>query len=259
MKQKFKNTKGITLVALIITIIVLLILAVVVITSISKSNIIKHAQNGKEAYEQGKTNETTTLAEYEQYLDDNSNQKVEWGCYKDTERGETTLFYLGSNSKVTIKSTDKLLAYIGDFDENENFVPTTTIENIDITSLKNSSGSEINLKNNTTINKLRIDKEFGNAGDEGETINIDIPYTLEIIEFLEGKENLHFEGNQSLTEIYLPSTIKTITPKCFDQCNKDKVRIYYNGTQEQWNKIDKQMTYTLGITVEFKDKSTIII
>ena len=57
MKGKIKNAKGITLVALIITIIVLLILAVVAITSISNSNIIKHAQNGGEAYQQGETNE----------------------------------------------------------------------------------------------------------------------------------------------------------------------------------------------------------
>ena len=68
MKQKFKNTKGITLVALIITIIVLLILAVVAITSISKSNIIKHAQNSKEAFEQGKVNETEIINSYEQYI-----------------------------------------------------------------------------------------------------------------------------------------------------------------------------------------------
>ena len=50
MKEKIKNTKGITLVALIITIIVLLILAVVAITSISNSNIVKYAQNGRDAY-----------------------------------------------------------------------------------------------------------------------------------------------------------------------------------------------------------------
>ena len=67
--------RGITLVALIITIIVLLILAVVAITSISNSNIIKHAQNGGEAYQQGKTNEIEKISEYEKYLDENNSNK----------------------------------------------------------------------------------------------------------------------------------------------------------------------------------------
>ena len=75
MKEKIKNTKGITLVALIITIIVLLILAVVAITSIRNSNIIKHAQNGGEAYQQGKTNEIEKISEYEKYIDENNQNK----------------------------------------------------------------------------------------------------------------------------------------------------------------------------------------
>ena len=75
MKGKIKNAKGITLVALIITTIVLLILAVVAITSISNSNIIKHAQNGGEAYQQGKTNEIEKISEYEKYLDENNPNK----------------------------------------------------------------------------------------------------------------------------------------------------------------------------------------
>ena len=54
MKQKFKNTKGITLVALIITIIILLILAVVAITSIKNNNIIEYAKNGRDNYIQKK-------------------------------------------------------------------------------------------------------------------------------------------------------------------------------------------------------------
>ena len=72
MKEKIKNTKGITLVALIITIIVLLILAVVGITSINNNKILEYAKNGRDAYNQGETNETETITEYEKYLDDNN-------------------------------------------------------------------------------------------------------------------------------------------------------------------------------------------
>lgn len=74
MKQKLKDYKGITLVALIITIIVLLILAVVAITSISKSNIIKHSQNAKNGYIEAKENESKILSEYEQYIKDNAGE-----------------------------------------------------------------------------------------------------------------------------------------------------------------------------------------
>ena len=71
MKEKIKNTKGITLVALIITIIVLLILAVVGITSINNNKILEYAKNGRDAYNQGKTNETETISSYESYINDN--------------------------------------------------------------------------------------------------------------------------------------------------------------------------------------------
>ena len=71
MKEKIKNTKGITLVALIITIIVLLILAVVGITSINNNKILEYAKNGRDAYNQGKTNEAETISSYESYINDN--------------------------------------------------------------------------------------------------------------------------------------------------------------------------------------------
>jgi Tfp pilus assembly protein PilE len=75
MKEKIKNTKGITLVALIITIIVLLILAIVAITSINNNKILEYAKNGREAYNQGETNETKTINGYEKYLDENTPNK----------------------------------------------------------------------------------------------------------------------------------------------------------------------------------------
>lgn len=71
MKQKFKNTKGITLVALIITIIILLILAVVAITSIKNNNIIEYAKNGRDNYIQKRGEEEEKINSYEQYIKDN--------------------------------------------------------------------------------------------------------------------------------------------------------------------------------------------
>ena len=257
MKEKIKNTKGITLVALIITIIVLLILAVVAITSISNSNIIKHAQNGRDAYDHAKENEQSTLTEYEKYLDDNNPQKanaeVEWGCYKDTERNETILFYLGTNNKVTIKSTDKILAYISDVDENDNFVPTTKTETIELASLMNTDRSEIQLKDSTCIKELTVDKEIG------ETICCNLPSnTLVVLHYLEGKEVLSYlDSFQLLETVYLPSTIKRIAEYCFKDCGNNtvngKTTIIYNGTKEQWNQITIESGHMTGMDVKCTD------
>ena len=74
MKQKLKEHKGITLVALIITIIVLLILAVVAISAVSGNGILNHAQNAKTKYSEAQTNEQTRLDEYSEYLDTESSK-----------------------------------------------------------------------------------------------------------------------------------------------------------------------------------------
>ena len=74
MKQKLKEHKGITLVALIITIIVLLILAVVAISAVSGNGILNHAQNAKSSYLEAQTNEQARLDEYSEYLDTESSK-----------------------------------------------------------------------------------------------------------------------------------------------------------------------------------------
>ena len=235
----------------------LLILAVVAITSISNSNIIKHAQNGREAYDHAKENEQSTLTEYEKYLDDNNPQKanaeVEWGCCKDTERNYIFLVYLGTNDKVTIKSTDKILAYIGDLDDNDNFVPTTKTETIELASLKDSNKSEIALDFSTCIKELTVDKEIN------ETINCNFPNnTLVVLRYLEGKEVLNnVEYYESLETLYLPSTLKTIGSKMFNECGtnttKGRTTIMYNGTKEQWSQITIETIYMSGMTVKCTD------
>ena len=61
MKEKLKNKKGITLIALVITIIVLLILAIVTIRIMTNQNIIGHANNAVTAYNEAQQNETAQL------------------------------------------------------------------------------------------------------------------------------------------------------------------------------------------------------
>ncbi len=72
MKQKLKEHKGITLIALIITIIVLLILAVVAISVVNGNGILNHAQNAKIEYSQAQTNEQATLDGYLEKLNTES-------------------------------------------------------------------------------------------------------------------------------------------------------------------------------------------
>ena len=65
----FKNNRGITLIALVITIIVLLILAGVAIASLTgNDNIIKYATNATNAYSEDSTNTETSLQEAENIL-----------------------------------------------------------------------------------------------------------------------------------------------------------------------------------------------
>ena len=62
MKGKLKQTKGITLIALIITIIVLLILAVVSIRLVVNNGILGKAEKGVKVYSESETEEKVKLA-----------------------------------------------------------------------------------------------------------------------------------------------------------------------------------------------------
>ena len=66
--KKFKEEKGITLVALIITIVVLLILAAVAIASITNDGVLSYAENATTQYNQAVKNEQDTLQGYIDYL-----------------------------------------------------------------------------------------------------------------------------------------------------------------------------------------------
>ena len=71
MKNKLRNKKGITLIALVITIIVLLILAGVAIAMLSGENgILTKAAEAKKKTEEAQTNETEDLASYEDVINE---------------------------------------------------------------------------------------------------------------------------------------------------------------------------------------------
>ena len=93
MKNKLKNNKGITLVALVVTIVVLLILAGVSINLVVGQNgIIKKAQNAKKDYEQAKLNEQEDLGEMDSWMND------QLGILEQVDKG---VLVEGKNKKYT--------------------------------------------------------------------------------------------------------------------------------------------------------------
>ena len=81
MFKKYKSTKGITLVALVITIIILLILAAISIQSLTNTGLFKNAQKAKDETQNAAENQAKILNEYEdelnKYVFDNKN-KTDW-------------------------------------------------------------------------------------------------------------------------------------------------------------------------------------
>ena len=69
MKKTFKNSKGITLVALVITIIILLILAGISISALTNTGIFQKAKDAKQKSENAALDQNTKLDEYENEID----------------------------------------------------------------------------------------------------------------------------------------------------------------------------------------------
>ena len=82
-----KNSKGITLIALIITIVVLLILAVVAIGQAQETNIVGYAQNAVAQYDNGRNNEISLLEQYEQKIEDIIGEKKDRTYGYETSEG----------------------------------------------------------------------------------------------------------------------------------------------------------------------------
>lgn len=68
MEEYFKENRGITLIALIITIIILLILAGITIASLTNSGLFSKTQQAKQETENAQAEENAILSEYKQWL-----------------------------------------------------------------------------------------------------------------------------------------------------------------------------------------------
>ena len=106
MKKILKNTKGITLVALVITIVILLILAGISISALTNTGIFQKAKDAKQKSENAALDQNTKLDEYENEIDkyipkENSLAKAvkvgDYVAYKPDEPDNNALTTLKTN------------------------------------------------------------------------------------------------------------------------------------------------------------------
>ena len=110
MKKTFKNSKGITLVALVITIIILLILAGISISALTNTGIFQKAKDAKQKSEDAALDQNTKLDEYENELDKYLPKQNENSLAKAVKVGDYVTYTpdeLDNNALTTLKTNLK--------------------------------------------------------------------------------------------------------------------------------------------------------
>ena len=125
MKKTFKNSKGITLVALVITIIILLILAGISISALTNTGIFQRAKDAKQKSEDAALDQNTKLDEYEKELDQYLPQKLIDKVNDGTIKVGDYISYTPDGAS-TENILQELATYSGS--ENENTTSTLTQE-----------------------------------------------------------------------------------------------------------------------------------
>ena len=179
MKNTFKSSKGITLVALVITIIILLILAGISISALTNTGIFGKAKDAKSKSELADAQEKITLLEHEWQMESASNTNATLGEFLAEKVKDKTIDSYeaeGSNYKVYIKG------YVGTFDKDgklvgkvEKVVSRPTISNITIKSEDGSTDVADNSQKAGT--KLQIN--FSSSIKDGtiKSVTPAVPYT----------------------------------------------------------------------------------
>ena len=129
MKKTFKNSKGITLVALVITIIILLILAGISISALTNTGIFQKAKDAKQKSEDAELDQNTKLDEYENEID---KYIPEQGGEKLVDKVNGGTIKVGDYISYTPDgaSTENILQELATYSgsENENITSTLTQE-----------------------------------------------------------------------------------------------------------------------------------
>lgn len=129
MKKILKNTKGITLVALVITIVILLILAGISISALTNTGIFQKAKDAKQKSENAALDQNTKLDEYENEID---KYIPEQGGEKLVDKVNGGTIKVGDYISYTPDgaSTENILQELATYSgsENENITSTLTQE-----------------------------------------------------------------------------------------------------------------------------------
>lgn len=110
MKKILKNTKGITLVALVITIVILLILAGISISALTNTGIFQKAKEAKQKSDDAALDQNTKLDEYENELDKYLPKQNENSLAKAVKVGDYVAYKpdkLDDNALATLKNNLK--------------------------------------------------------------------------------------------------------------------------------------------------------
>ena len=131
MKKTFKNSKGITLVALVITIIILLILAGISISALTNTGIFQKAKDAKQKSEDASLDQNTKLDEYEneldKYLPEQGGEKLVDKVNGGTIKVGDYISYT-PNGASTEDILQELATYSGNTDSTKNTTSTLTQE-----------------------------------------------------------------------------------------------------------------------------------
>ena len=180
MKDKLRNKKGITLIALVITIIVLLILARVSITMISSQDgILNKATGAKDAQKKATDEEAVKLAVQVAMM--NENGVIEYDKIGDYLSGATgdkdakVIKYKGNNYLISEDGTSKQVVwYITTVEKNSKIEYVVTNGKEETEKVEIPLGATINYNPYTTVDKTKIDlkitAEKEKTGDEDDQI-----------------------------------------------------------------------------------------
>ena len=127
MKKILKNTKGITLVALVITIIILLILAGISISALTNTGIFQRAKDAKQKSEDAALDQNTKLDEYENELDKYLPKKLVDKVNDGTIKVGDYISYTPDQAS-TDNILQELATYSGNTDSTKNTTSTLTQE-----------------------------------------------------------------------------------------------------------------------------------
>ena len=127
MKKILKNTKGITLVALVITIVILLILAGISISALTNTGIFQKAKDAKQKSEDAALDQNTKLDEYENELDKYLPKKLVDKVNDGTIKVGDYISYTPDQAS-TDDILQELATYSGNTDSTKNTTSTLTQE-----------------------------------------------------------------------------------------------------------------------------------